>query len=134
MSKARIIVSATVEGVTAKGNAAAHHALLTRQLSKFPDNSIAHAIGMFEGKEELSLVIEIPNVPFITLAATAHALCLDYGQKSVYFSREGKAYLATCDGDMVHLGKECEGELKAVADTANYTRIIGTKYYIWTVK
>lgn len=134
MSKGRIILSTMQEGATAHGNAASHSALLTRQFTKFPADRVSHAIGMFEGKEELSLVIDIPDSPFITLAATAHALALDYGQNSVYFSHSGEAFLAWATGDMVRLGKECEGEVREVASTANYTRIIGTDYYIWTVK
>ncbi len=136
MSKGRIILSTTQEDVTAHGNAASHRTLLTRQFTKFPANSVSHAIGMFEGKEELSLVIGIPDVPFILLASTAYNLALKFKQNSVYFSHNGLAYLATSKGEMVALGEECEGTVAAarVSPAGNHTRIIGTDYYIWTVK
>lgn len=136
MSKGRIIISTTTDNVNKHEAVRSHHSLLTRQFSKFPDNKLRHAIGMFEGKEELSVIIDIPSVPFIVLAATAHDLAKKFNQKSVYFSHGGHAFLATAEGDMIRLGTEHEGTLDGKIDWAGnaHTRIIGGNYYIWTKK
>ncbi len=134
MSKGRIIVSTTTDNVDKHAAVRQHAALLGRQVLKFPFNTLRHAIGMFEGKEELSVVIDIPDVPFITLAASAYAMCIDNKQKSVYFSHNGNAFSATTDGEMVKLGREHES-LMPIPEPwgiTNHTRIIGTDYYIWT--
>ena len=137
MSQGRVIISTTTDNVNKHEAVRSHAALLARQFQRFPNNTLRHAIGMFDGEEELSVVIDIPNVPFIALASSAYNLCLKFKQKSVYFSHNGEAFLATAGGEMVRLGKEREGNLTGIPqwyDDQPYTRIIGTEYYIWTVK
>lgn len=136
MSKGRIIISTTTDNEDKHEAIVQQFDLLGRQFSLHSDNRLRHAIGMFEGKEELSVVIDIPEVPFIVLAASAHNLCLRYKQKSVYFSHNGHAYLATFDGEMIRLGfeQEAEVDLAYAGKSSNHTRIIGTNYYIWTYK
>lgn len=133
MSKGRIIVSTTTDNPNKHESARSHMALLQRQFCKYPNNTVRHALGMYEGTEELSVVIDIPDAPFIVLAASAHALCAQYNQKTVYFSHNCSAYLATVDGDMVTIGRELEGARLGEPDCNAYTRIIGTNHYIWTV-
>lgn len=136
MSKARMIVSATTAGSTSYGNVAAHFQLSARLMGK--RHNLSHAIGMYEGTEELSIVVDMDNVPFIVLAATAHDFAMKFKQESVYFSHNGEAFLAMATGDMVRLGKEREAVLGNVTEPwkpgQGYTRIIGTTYYIWTEK
>lgn len=135
MSKSRMIVSATTEVSTSYGNVAAHFQLSARLMGK--KHNLSHAVGMYGGKEELSIVVDMDNVPFIVLAATAHDFAMKFKQESVYFSHNGEAFLATATGDMVRLGKECEGTLEGTivwSKGQGYTRIIGTQYYIWTKK
>lgn len=134
MSKGRIIISTTTDNEDKHEAVRSHAMLLSRQFQKFPGNSLRHAIGMFEGKEELSIVIDIPDVPFLVLAASAYNLCLKFKQKSVYLSHNGHAYLATIDGEMVRLGKEREGDLGHALVKSDHTRIVGTNYHIWTQK
>lgn len=138
MCKSRIIVSAHVEGMEPNQRAARHRGLLEHFVGTRA--TLRHAIGHFEGKEELSVVAdyseESPH-PWMALAQTALGLCSKFGQQSVYFSKDGKAFLMSKDGELTVLGNEREGGgdawVRAPADDQyNRTCIIGEDVYIWT--
>lgn len=101
--------------------------------------TIHHAIGHFEGKEELSVVAdyseESPH-PWMALAQTALGLCSKFGQQSVYFSKDGKAFLMSKDGELTVLGNEREGDdiawCSAITDSSDRTKLVGMNHYIWT--
>lgn len=133
MCKSRIIVSAHVEGNTPDQNVAAHARLLERLCKR---NTLSHAIGHFDGKEELSVVIDLEPRPFLVLAVTAHDLARKFNQQSVYFSKDGKAFLMSKDGELTVLGNECEGDdlawCSATTDNRDRTKLVGVRHYIWT--